>query len=218
MIKRIRRWLNVKTWADTHVPIDITSHEYELRGQLLASGAPEHVVEEYIELDRMILAGEIDETSAMTGFYQGLDTFDSYWQCKKEKEEKRAEHNAVVWEKFVENQKKLYGELGDRERTRRSPDPVDYVFPAEFSPIEKVEGERVKKIVPVHVPPKSALMMPPKLTYAEKKMADLVTTSEPFLSEPLKLKPAFKKKLKASKGDAVRVTFDAKGKPKKVKS
>lgn len=220
--RRLRSWLYVKTWDRAHVPIvdeeaerqrlaDLY-RENELRVQLTRNSTTPELVEQYIDLDRKIRAGEIDATTAMTAFCFGVDTgidFDSFWRCKKETEEKRAVHNTEVWEKFVQAQAEQAAKFGDRERTYH-PQPEPYVFPVD--PKE-------------HTPlaPKSAMLKPPKLDPNEEKAVRYVedaTRIAPLISgfTVPKLKPKLKKKLAASKEGYQRVTIDAKGKIEKVKS
>lgn len=213
MLRRIRRWLNVRTWDQSHVPYEDEERDY---GRLFdyAPNVPEEIKAEYFDLDEAIRLGEIDPISAMTEFWSGgkIDvqhialTTDTY---KVELTDDERYKVARIKLGLSEQQK--------GEKRRYSGYNAEYTFPPNLEEIQEVNGDRIKRIVPVHVPPRGALLMPVKLNSQEREVAKLVRTTKDFLAEPLKLKPAFKKKLRASEQPASRVYWDDKGKMQKVK-
>lgn len=220
MLSRIRRWLNVKTWDPTHIPsepkvkvedpVDSVGHELErdrLREELLTRpGVPQETRDLYLELDRLIRIGEADATEAMSLFTQFGFTGDYKMPIKLP--------DGDVWE-IRQVREALKKDSPEPVRCEEPPLLIEeYVFP----PQPVTEDGRYLSKVPVHVVPRSALLVPVKLTPEEREVASMASKLEKFFdSGDLKLKPAIAKKITASNAKPHRVYWDDKGKMKKVK-
>jgi len=228
LLSPFRGWLNVRTWDQTHVPIEPEPEPAKTETEIekvfpYPPDVPVDVLELYLGLNDAIEKKEVDAIEAMTLFTQFGFAGDvkQGLEILRESQSPRLFEGSVTaqsWKMSLEDEdvwvvREAKNVLQKEEKpTKKDPLIEEYIFPPDPYTVDgKYSAQR-----PVHVMPRSALLMPTHLTYEERDVAGLARKLNKHFDGDLKLKPAIAKKIKASEQPPHRVYWDDKGKMKKV--